>query len=183
MKEVSHDPDDSFENEKLFVQLARDDPHFTALGRIATAWALFENTLDGAIWTLAEINDERGACITSQLMSILPRLKAYMALAQLRGITDRDLVARLHKYIGETEPITQKRNRAIHDAWVVGKQTKKVAQLRVTANRKLDYGFRPGSLEHLEKVRSEIVEHTKRFSKLHLEVRAWLHSMQTKPPG
>jgi hypothetical protein len=40
--------DDPFANENYFDFPPDEDPHYTAVGRVATAWAMYENLLDRA---------------------------------------------------------------------------------------------------------------------------------------
>ncbi len=50
------------------------------IGRITTTWAKFEHWVDVAIWYLADVEDRRGACITTQLGSIHAKFRALEAL-------------------------------------------------------------------------------------------------------
>jgi hypothetical protein len=180
---MSDDSNNYVGGEIVYHPLPETDPHLGAVGKVATTWALFEYTIDGALWTLAELKEDWGACITTQMMSISPRLKAYLALVRVRGVPEGDLINRINKFIGDSEPLAQKRNRAVHDPWVIGESSKAVYQLKATANRKLEFGFRPRSLPDLQQISKEIEAHTERFSSLHVEVRAWLWSLQNKGPA
>lgn len=52
------------------------------IGRITTTWAKFEHWIDQAIWTLADIDPRKGACITSQVGSIHGKFRALLALME-----------------------------------------------------------------------------------------------------
>src|ERR1700751_209257 len=122
------------------------------------------------IWSLANMEDEEGACVTAQIMGAAARLRALCALVGLqKGITPA-LIKDLKRFTSDTGGLTEQRNRIVHDSWMMGRRTKKVAQLRVTANQKLDYGFRPRTLEELEHFHELVIKHRQRFSVLRQRV-------------
>ena len=174
-KEAGRDP---FDGEKGFISLPKGNTIYAALGQVASAWAYFEFSLDRCICDLMGADEEQMVCVTAQLMSVWPRFRAYTALADLRG-TPPEIVDRINSFAGQTDPLTQKRNRAIHDTWVMGVATQQVGQIRATANKKLDYGLRPGSAEELEALCVAIGKRAEEFSKLHNEVAA--HIRLTPP--
>ena len=149
---------DVFDNETHFLDLKEDDPHFAAIGRVASAWALFEFHINSAVWDLSHLNSEQGACITAHIYNVNSRIKALLALVgivhdqlpesvRMADAKNPDSLPKLKKKLKKLaddriEPLSRKRNRVIHDAWMVGKKTGQVAQLRLTAERELDYGFR-----------------------------------------
>jgi len=58
------------EDEVRYRSLRPDDPHYTAVGRVASAWAAFEFSVELAIWELADVGQSRGACMTAQIFAI-----------------------------------------------------------------------------------------------------------------
>ena len=154
-----------FEDETHFYPLKNGDPHYEAIGRVASAWAFFEFHVNQAIWLLSALDDERGACVTSHIYNISARIKALLALIELtdrdhpepvevngkpRVHSLRDIINKLKKLSNkQIEPISRHRNRIIHDTWMYGKTTGAIAQIRATADRKLDYGFRPADLDEI----------------------------------
>ncbi len=154
-----------FEDETHFYPLKNGDPHYEAIGRVTSAWAFFEFHVNQAIWLLSALDDERGACVTSHIYNISARIKALLALIELmdrdypepvevngkpREYSLRDIINKLKKLSNkQVEPISRERNRIIHDTWMYGKTTGSIAQIRATANRKLDYGFRPADISEI----------------------------------
>lgn len=166
-----------FEDETHFFPLKEGDPHYEAVGRVASAWALFEFHVNQLIWTMSATDDERGACVTSQIYSINARMKALLSLVNLEyeampeeiqkgtdswaidmgGHTFPNLIDRLKKFASRrVEGLSEQRNRIIHDTWMYGETTGAIAQIRATANRKLDYGFRPASIDAVNKTHQDI---------------------------
>ena len=72
-----------FEDETHFFPLKNGDPHYEAIGRVASAWAYFEFHVNQLIWRIAAIDDERGACLTSHIYTVNSRMKALLALLHL----------------------------------------------------------------------------------------------------
>ena len=72
-----------FEDETHFYPLKDDDPHYAAIGRVASAWAYFEFHVNQMIWFFSAEDDERGACVTSQIYSINAWMKVLLSLLNL----------------------------------------------------------------------------------------------------
>src|SRR5438552_15764506 len=99
-----------FEDETFFFSPKNDDLAYNAVGRVASAWAMFEFRIEQAIWALAGIEDEIGACITAQVFSVPSLFKSYIALAKFSGLPERHL-HHLNKMLSErVQPIGEKRN-------------------------------------------------------------------------
>jgi hypothetical protein len=64
----------------------RFNKHMTALGHAVAAWAALEFAIGEAIWELANVEREAGACVTAQLVGPGPRVRALVALLELRGL-------------------------------------------------------------------------------------------------
>ena len=172
----------SFEDETHFYPLKKDDPHYNAIGRIASAFSCFEFHINQLIWQLSEIDDERGACITSNIFTFSARTKALLALIKVihdqlpESVREADedspdslpnLRAKLKKLFDQKgERLSRKRNRVIHDTWMYGKKTGAVAQIRQTAERELDYGFKPAIIDDVDRWWKEILQADKEFYEL-----------------
>lgn len=177
-----------FENETHFYPLRPGDPHYEAIGRVASAWAYFEFHVNQAIWFLSALDDERGACVTSHIYTIPARIKALLALLELndqdypepvqangkpREYSLRDIIKKLKKLNDkQIEPVSRERNRIVHDTWMYGKTTGTIAQIRATADRKLDYGFRPGDLEEINATHKRILQLDRDFQILASAIQA-----------
>jgi hypothetical protein len=90
------------------------DEYAAAIGRIAETWAQFEHQIDLGIWQLSDTHQQLAACITAQLASYYPKMKALIALAEIRGAS-ADSVKKLNSFLGSLVPLADKRNRSVHD--------------------------------------------------------------------
>ena len=95
-----------------------DHQVYALVGRVAASWSHLEHTLDLIIWSLAGIEAEKGACITSQMLGATNRYKTIISLLKQRKTrafaqlaSDADALMR-KSYDGQEE-----RNRIVHDAW------------------------------------------------------------------
>jgi hypothetical protein len=154
-----------FKGETTFFSLPANSPHYAGVGRVASEWARLEWDIDRTSWVLAGVKEEQGACMTAQIGSIQLRLRTLIALAQLDNQPTKNISA-LNKFATDCNPIAIKRNRAIHDAWWLGSTTKKPAQLRLTADKKLDYRFREAPEGELEAIKEEIKALAARFHEI-----------------
>jgi hypothetical protein len=69
-----------------------------------------------------------GACMTAQMISIHPRLKAFIALVEIRGGSETAL-KELNIFSGSAGGLAEKRNRMVHDPRAVHNRTKEVGRL------------------------------------------------------
>ena len=182
------------EDEIHFYPLKNGDPHYEAIGRVASAWSYFEFHVNQEIWMLSARDDERGACVTSHIYNISARIKALLALLELmdedhpepvqangkpREYSLRDIITKLKKLSDkQIEPISRKRNRIIHDTWMYGKRTGAIAQIRATADRKLDFGFRPADLGEINATHKRILELDEEFVILASAIRARIQQLR-----
>jgi hypothetical protein len=126
-------------------------PFYHAVGRVAQAWAILEYTIDGAIWNLAQVSREQGACITAQLTGLLPRFRALIALAAHRGVSE-ETIKKLHRLSADSFSLNSQRNRIVHDMVLTDKETGIPVRFTVTADKKLDARYRPFSIEDADNV-------------------------------
>jgi hypothetical protein len=131
------------------------DPHATAIGRIAETWAQLEFQIDRGIWELVGVEHQLTACITAQLMSAHPRMKAFTALAEVRGASDTTL-SKLNTFAAKIGGLSEKRNRTVHDSRTVDKTTNKVFKLEITAKPKVHFGFKEEQVEDLKRIHNQI---------------------------
>jgi len=68
--------------------LPPDHHVYTLVGRVASEWSRFEHTLDLIICDLANIEPEKGACITAQIMGATPRFR--VIITQLKHINTKE---------------------------------------------------------------------------------------------
>src|SRR4051812_46652260 len=86
------------------------------VGRIARAWAHLEFNVDQVTWQLCEIPHEFSACLTAQVLHMQGKIKALIALATVRGVSDPILVELKRLNSQEISSLQSKRNRAVHDS-------------------------------------------------------------------
>ena len=187
-------PMSDIEKETCFYPLKTDDPHYAAIGRLTSAWSYFEFHINQLIWHLSAVDDERGACVTSHIFSWNSRAKALLALIDLEyAILKKDIAnpdekspdnlprlnAALKKLFDKkAEPLSRKRNRAVHDTWMYGKVTGIVAQITATAERRLDYGFRQAKITDVDKWWKETQRLDEEFQILSAEIRSAICSLR-----
>ncbi|MGZ3274638.1 MAG: hypothetical protein ACXU82_16180 [Caulobacteraceae bacterium] len=154
--------------------------HLAAVGRIANAWAAFEFSIDSATWRLAKVPDMVGACMTAQMFSAQAKFKAFLALAELYGVSDATLKAFRAFNEGEVSGLQEKRNRAVHDYRLINKPTKKVVRLQITAQKVLVFGFHPEPFAELDRTRKQIEALVRKFQKLRDALYAEIDSLPKK---
>ena len=116
-----------------------DHPIYSLVGRVASAWAHLEHALDLIIWDLSEIDPQRTACITAQMLGAGPRYKAVYSLLQQRNTDEfRQLGEEAKELMNKTFDHSEKRNRIIHDPWYV--TNAKPAQFRAMPTKDPRFG-------------------------------------------
>lgn len=134
--------------------------HHEYVGVICAVWARLELSVDATIWMLAELNHDAGvgACITAQLQSINHKMSAVVALCRYRKISTK-LTKRVTTFHGHIRPIADRRNRIVHDAWVVapaeagGDETK---QWNWRIGKDVSTMFRPVQISELDNLIEDI---------------------------
>lgn len=163
------DPDDR----ASFIPAA----HLAAIGRIANAWATLEFSVDQVTWRVAGLSQMYGACLTAQMFSIQPKLRALIAVLELRGISSSTL-ARFNSFNGkDISPLQEKRNRAVHDARLIHAATGSVERLQITAQGALIFGFQPEPVKELHATRKRIEAAIRKFFTLRDEMFAELATL------
>jgi hypothetical protein len=142
-----------------------DEKHAATIGRVAAAWAAFEYVVHVNLCLLADFPFETGACVTTQ-MGIHNVLNAFSALVSISGASKKTM-KEVEKFIGRTYLVAQKRNRAIHDTWMLGKDSKQHYRLELTAYKRLVYEFKVEDDSVLLATLSDIKDHISRFTKLY----------------
>lgn len=114
--------------------------YYAAIGRVAAGWAFFEAIVNHAIWELANVEQHVGACITAQIISPIARFRALVALLKLRG-ADQSTIATINSLSSKANRVSRQRNRLVHDPSTVNARTGVFDQLRITADRTLEFKF------------------------------------------
>jgi hypothetical protein len=164
----------------------RFQPYNTALGRMAGVWAQFGSHINQAVWELANVERYAGACITAQIISPGQRFRTMLALLNLRGGSD-DLWSEFNRLPRDAEGLARQRNRYIHDPVGIDEEGN-VSRIHVTADRKLDFGFKAVNIpEELTKLYLEIKALSQHFDTLWdralVELPPWPRAQYAQSPG
>lgn len=141
--------------------------HLAAVGNVASEWAWFELWLDMKTLEMGDIPLETGICLTSQIAGAGRKLDAYIALATHLGtkVSPKEF----QKYAKETTNLSERRNRVVHDPWLIEEGTPPT-RLEATARKKLRFLVIPFSTEHTNNLADEIRDHLLRFNDIHRRV-------------
>lgn len=164
---IPDDPDDGILLNVIPYEYAHE------IASIVSYWAQLEYDLDGTIWDLAGLYDSPriAACLTAQYSTVAHRFNALISIARLRGVSEFEL-AKLNKYRERVLALADRRNRVVHDPWMTsvdykkpaGQHTGKTYRLQKTARSKLEYAYKPISLDELKALKDEIVAAISAFS-------------------
>jgi hypothetical protein len=162
------------------------DEHYSAVGKVSDAWADLEFEIDFTIWKLQEVDQQEGACVTSQLISVLPKLDALLSLVRHWNFS-ADLDKRLGRFKGEIGPMVMNRNRIVHDKRVVFHERGRsyVARFEVSAKSTLKYGPREETIDSLTEFLHQIYQKLDEFDEIKKVIDAeWptLHDKYRTPP-
>jgi hypothetical protein len=131
-------------------------PYLRRVGEIASLWSQLELQLDMLIWDLLEARQPAAACVTAQLGSASGRLRAIKALTDLYGAAE-ETKRTINKFASQIDALQIKRNRAVHDAWQTGVNSRRVYQLRVAIkDNKLLFDYDQRSVLELDRTIAQI---------------------------
>jgi hypothetical protein len=138
--------------------------HMAIVGQIASSWATFEIAIDINTISLARITTTMGFCLTAQVIGPARKLDAYIAVARERGAGR--FMDELDKFAKDTAGFAERRNRAVHDPWIVLGQNP-ARRFEITARRRLKALSVPVTESELSNLMTEINKHRDRFIELH----------------
>jgi hypothetical protein len=127
--------------------------YYEKVGRIASDWATLEYVLNECIWSVAQIDEQLGACITAQITSLSNRLEALRLLLRARGASSK-LISSLYKFSEKVRHPTELRNRAVHDPLGVHEDDGEARQLQITARGTLVFELRKIDLKAARRTRA-----------------------------
>jgi hypothetical protein len=102
------------------------------VGRVASISGSIDQLLDDILWTLAKVDHELGACLTSQFSSNYNRFVALEALMRLYGV-DKKFLEELNKLSNKSKGLSDRRNRIVHDPLAYHKDTQSMFVMRIAA--------------------------------------------------
>jgi len=156
------------DSDKLHTEMA---PLMEAVGHVAHHWARLEHEINKMIWALAALEPEDGACITAQIPSMVPRLRALIALVHKNG-AGKALLKDLNRFSGKADGLARRRNRVIHDPWFFRENRSEnhsqieFGRLEVTADRRLTYEVKPQTRKEVLDIAHDILAAIKEFNSL-----------------
>ena len=124
--------------DEALAEQKRHSAHYEAIGAVVAAWTFFETTIDIQIWRLAEIDQARGACITSQIAGHARKLDAVFALLRRRETLTNVRDRAVNRFCERASGLSEQRNRVTHDLWmVVSEPGEAPKRLEISARRRL----------------------------------------------
>ncbi len=157
------------------VRDPRFEDHYKSIGSVAVIWAVLELRINYAIWELANLNKQAGACITAQITAPVPRMRALISLVHFRG-GDNNLLKALNKFSGKLDGLARRRNRVVHDPWSVNEESGEIQRMEITADRKLVYEFKTEDTALVDQIYDDIDAAIKEFAAL------WRRLLAELPP-
>jgi hypothetical protein len=138
------------------------DPHYAAVGKVASSWALFETLLDITVWRFSNIDPKIMACVTSQVSGSGRKLDAVISL--IRHIHGDAAVAPFNKFSEQTQRLAERRNRIVHDAWLIKDGVP--SRIEFTARKRVVVEAIAVDTVALTKLTEEIVSHIEKLEVL-----------------
>lgn len=145
------------------------EPYYVTIGKISSRWSMIEQQVDDAIWQLADVDPEKGACITSQIASVEYRLRSLISLVTLLGGSE-ELIGKLNTFTRQANSHSAARNRIIHDPILYHEELSCVVVMRLSANKTLRYEVEPISLDYYIQIYRNITTFLDAFILLREEV-------------
>jgi hypothetical protein len=137
-----------------------------AIGRLTAIWASLEHEINSAIWHLANVEKPHGACMTSQMTTLLNRLRAFISLVELRN-GKQPLRDEINSFMKDAEALGRRRNRITHDPWVPDQKPGNAFRLEITADRKLQFRWKPVSVAKIDRLTFDVAIARDRFLSLY----------------
>jgi hypothetical protein len=159
------------------------DEYLAAMGRVSAAWAILDFQLDMAICDFSQMLQLFGVSVTSQIFSTPSKLTALGGLMRAHGMPERR-IKWLDKFTQKTHGLGRKRNRAVHDAIMVGCNTGTVDRMTATldVDKSVAFGVTPSSSDELAAIYNEISSHVAEFSRFWYETSAERDALRHTTP-
>ncbi|KAB2957647.1 MAG: hypothetical protein F9K19_01940 [Rhizobiaceae bacterium] len=118
-----------------FRVIPEGDPHYAAIGLVASNWARLERTADEAIWELLQADPPLSASVTAQMMGLRPRMTAIQGLLSSLGAPDA-ATKKVEGLLQSSYGLSDQRNRVVHDPWFYNINTNERARYSATVDKK-----------------------------------------------
>jgi hypothetical protein len=175
-----------FEKDRL-TTLPDTHPAYALIGSVAAEWANLEHKLDKTIWDLLGRDDARAACVTAQLMGIMPRYKAIISLLTLQSRTPareraaKNLIKKVNALMRKSHGPSEKRNRYVHDAWYMKAASGQPGQFRAMPFKEPHFGVKDIDLTEVGSTLADIQKLSNEAGRLNAMVYAALVAWQERP--
>jgi hypothetical protein len=113
---------------------------FSLVGETSSEFARLEHILDTVIWKLAGTEPALTACVTAQLIGIRPRCLTITALCVFYELPNA-IIKKIATFSGRTSPVSDARNRLIHDPWFLQEKNSGSLQFRAMPKEQRIYGY------------------------------------------
>lgn len=144
--------------------------HYKAIGYVVVAWSFMETLIDATSWELAQVDQQHGACLTSQIAGSSRKLDALLALIRYRVAPSPALDKKLNRFAKDTMGLAERRNRVIHDPWVSWAKDGKIRRFEISARKNLKVEAEEHTTERVMALALEITNHAETFRSLMNEV-------------
>jgi hypothetical protein len=138
------------------------EAHYAAVGRLALNWSAFEAIVTSAIWQIGEMDDDIGACVTSQIPSFEGKMQALVSILDVRG-GFKKVIENVNAFHKNVRPLGTFRNRLIHDPLYFDPDTGVAQRLQITSHKSLVLGHQAASTDDIESKAVEIADIISRF--------------------
>lgn len=146
---------------------------FALVGEITHEWATLEYLMNECIWRAAQLDDQLGACITSQIFSFNSRADTLTLLLKARNVSDR-LIKEVNAFFSRSKKYADIRNRAAHDPVGAYLKTGKMSQLQITGNKVLVFELRDVTMEKVTEDRDKMNAYVDCFFELRDKIKSEL---------
>jgi hypothetical protein len=144
------------------AEISETIAHFSVIGLVASEWASFEMALDAATIKLSKLDRNFALCLTSQVIGSGRKVDALISVAKLLGASQ--IGDDLEKFAKETQTLAERRNRAIHDPWIITNAAHR--RFEISARRKLKFESKEVGTEELIELVEHIINHHRKLSHL-----------------
>ncbi|MFX4223671.1 MAG: hypothetical protein ACMVO3_23440 [Thalassobaculum sp.] len=154
------------------------------VGQICAGWASLELSVDTEIWQLSGMKQAPlAACVTNELTSIHTKIRALLSLCRVWGI-DKKVIKDLSSFSQRLYSIAEKRNRAVHDPWVVTEDGHALGQWNLSREKDGFVSYiRPVSFDELNAVSAQISDKIMEFQKIRERLHEFFEPLRENPPS
>jgi hypothetical protein len=157
--------------ESDLLNFMKVSPIVLAVGHVAVSWGGLEHAINKAIWSAASMAPEDGACVTAQIIPILPRMRALIALVKRRNVSSK-LLGDLNKFSSRVDRLSRGRNRVVHDPWLFRDSKSpspdgvEFGRLEITADKSLVFEIKTQTVDEIYALTKAINDATEAFESL-----------------